>query len=97
MYSVFETWMVTEYFAQNLDKSHMSLDSMFGIMTTLNSIVAIISGVVGEGLVTTTGTKVSPFLAAVLCLGLAFWFIMKYWVGDTDILSFSPTSKGKAC
>jgi hypothetical protein len=81
MYSVFESWMVTEYFARDLDKSSMSLDSMFGIMTTLNSIVAIISGVVGEGLVAATGTKVSPFMAAIVCLGLAFW-LMKYWVSD---------------
>lgn len=88
MYSVFESWMVTEYFAWDLRKSHMSLDSMFGIMTTLNSIVAIISGVVGEGLVAATGTKVSPFLAAVLCLIWAFWLIVEYWVGDTPILAF---------
>lgn len=88
MYSVFESWMVTEYFARDLGKSHMSLDSMFGIMTTLNSIVAIISGVVGEGLVAATETKVSPFLAAVLCLAWAFWFIVEYWVGDTPLLAF---------
>lgn len=74
--------MVTEYFAQGLDKSSMSLDSMFGIMTTLNSIVAIISGVVGESLVAATGTKISPFMAAIVCLSLAFWLMMKYWVSD---------------
>ena len=72
--------MVTEYFARSLDKSSMSLDSMFGIMTTVNSIVAIISGVVGESLVAATGTKVSPFMAAIACLGLAFWLMKKYWV-----------------
>ena len=75
--------MVTEYFAQGLDRSSMSLDSMFGIMTTLNSIVAIISGVLGESLVGATGTKVSPFIAAIVCLGLAFWLMNKYWVSDS--------------
>lgn len=84
MYSVFESWMVTEYFAQGLDKSSLTLDSMFGVMTTLNSIVAIISGVVGESLVAATGTKVSPFMAAIVCLGLAFWLMMKYWVSDPN-------------
>ena len=79
--------MVTEYFAQNLDKSDMTLDSMFGIMTTLNSIIAILSGVVGESLVVATGTKVSPFLAAVVCLALAFWLIMKYWVVYSSLYS----------
>jgi hypothetical protein len=72
--------MVTEYFAQHLDRSSMSLNSMFGIMTTLNSIVAIISGVLGESLVAATGTKVSPFMAAVVCLGLAYWLISQNWV-----------------
>lgn len=72
--------MVTEYFAQGLDKSSLSLDSMFGVMTTLNSIVAILSGVVGEGLVAATGTKVSPFIAAAVCLCVAYCFMIKYWV-----------------
>jgi MFS transporter, MFS domain-containing protein family, molybdate-anion transporter len=80
MYSVFESWMVTEYYAQHLEKSSMSLSAMFGIMTTLNSIVAIISGVLGESLVSATGTKVSPFMAAIICLGLAFWLMTQNWV-----------------
>jgi MFS transporter, MFS domain-containing protein family, molybdate-anion transporter len=80
MYSVFESWMVTEYYAQHLEKSSMSLSAMFGIMTTLNSIVAIISGVLGESLVSATGTKVSPFMAAIVCLGLAFWLMTQNWV-----------------
>ena len=85
MYSVFESWMVTEYYAQHLEKSSMSLSAMFGIMTTLNSIVAIMSGVLGESLVTATGTKVSPFMAAIVCLVLAFWLMINNWVCPTDI------------
>lgn len=84
MFSVFESWMVTEYLAQGLDKSSITLDSMFGVMSTLNSIVAILSGVVGEGLVAATGTKVSPFMAAVVCLSLAFVLMIKYWVSESD-------------
>ncbi|KAJ5364854.1 uncharacterized protein N7496_010567 [Penicillium cataractarum] len=79
---VFESWMVTEYFAQGLEKSRMRLESVFGIMSTLNSIVAIISGITGECLVKATKTKVSPFLVAVLCLSFAFWYTMKTWVSD---------------
>jgi hypothetical protein len=71
MYSVFESWMVTEYYAQHLESS-MSLSAMFGTMITLNSIVAILLGALGENLVAATGTKVSPFMAAIVCLGLAF-------------------------
>lgn len=81
MHSVFESWMVTEYYARRLDKSSMSLSAIFGIMTTLNSIVAIVSGIVREGLVAATGTKVSPYIAAIVCLGVAFWLMIQYWVG----------------
>jgi len=86
MYSVFESWMVTEYYAQHLEKSSMSLSAMFGIMTTLNCIVAIISGVLGESLVAATGTKVSPFMAAIVCLGLAFWLMTQNWVSSNLFL-----------
>jgi hypothetical protein len=72
--------MVTKYYAQRLEKSSMSLSAMFGMMTTLNSIVAILSGVIGESLVAATGTKVSPFMAAIVCLGLASWLMIKNWV-----------------
>lgn len=81
----------------------MSLDSIFGIMSTLNSTVAIISGLAGEGLVAATGTKVSPFLAAVLCLGLAFWIMKKTWVSATNIreclaiFPVSPNPKKRRC
>ena len=84
--------MVTEYLAQDLDKSNLSLDSMFGVMTTLNSIVAILSGVVGEGLVAATGTKVSPFMAAVVCLSFAFILMIKFWVGDSKFYVSQPSN-----
>lgn len=86
MFSTFESWMVTEYLAQGLDKSDISLDSMFGVMTTLNSIVAIFSGVIGEGLVAATNTKVSPFMAAAVCLALAFMLMLKYWVSELTLM-----------
>lgn len=81
LFSTFESWMVTECFTQGKDAS---LYTMFGIMSTLNSIVAIASGLVGEGLVAATGTKVSPFLAACVCLVLAFLFMAKHWVCPTS-------------
>lgn len=80
MYSVFESWMVTEYFSRSLDKSNMTLDSMFGLMTTLNGVVAIVSGVVGESIVAVTGTKTSPFMAAIVCLTAAAILMTRGWV-----------------
>lgn len=89
MYSAFESWMVTEYHSRGLERSKMSLSAMFSIMTTLNSLVAIASGVVGEGLVAATGTKVSPFMAATVLLTLAYWFINRYWVGAPSMTLIS--------
>jgi MFS family permease len=48
LYSVFETWMIAEYHDQALDAYGLSLGSMFGKMTTLSGVVAIVSGVVGD-------------------------------------------------
>jgi MFS family permease len=92
MYSVFESWMVTEYYVQNLDKSTLSLSSMFGLMTTLNSGTAILSGVIGESIVSYTETKTSPFMASIVCLALAAWAMQTYWVClDWTPFKLSPT------
>lgn len=82
LYSVFETWMIAEYHDQALDAYDLSLSDMFGKMTTLSSIVAIVSGVFGDYLVQHTGAKTSPFLASVACLCIAFIWISRYWVSD---------------
>ncbi|KAG9585474.1 major facilitator superfamily domain-containing protein, partial [Aureobasidium melanogenum] len=79
LYSVFETWMIAEYHDQALDAYGLSLGSMFGKMTTLSSVVAIASGVVGDLLVKSLDSKTSPFMASVVCLVLAFIFISKRW------------------
>ncbi|KAH0266975.1 major facilitator superfamily domain-containing protein, partial [Aureobasidium melanogenum] len=79
LYSVFETWMIAEYHDQALDAYGLSLGSMFGKMTTLSSVVAIASGVVGDLLVKSLDSKTSPFMASVVCLVLALIFISKRW------------------
>lgn len=80
MYSVFESWMVTEYFSRSLDRSNVTLDSIFGLMTTMNGVVAILSGVVGESTVAVSGTKTSPFMAAIVLLAAAFILMRIGWV-----------------
>jgi hypothetical protein len=72
--------MIAEYHDQALDAYGLSLGSMFGKMTTLSSVVAIVSGVVGDFLVKSLNSKTSPFMASVVCLVLAFIFISKRWV-----------------
>lgn len=86
MYSAFESWMVTEYHKRQMDNAGMSLSNMYGTMTTLNSIVAIIAGVSSEYLVQFTHTKRAPFMASAALLSIAFWIILGCWV---NILAFS--------
>ncbi|KFY24506.1 hypothetical protein V491_02134 [Pseudogymnoascus sp. VKM F-3775] len=92
MYSVFESWMVTEYFARSLDRSNMTLDSMFGLMTALNGVVAILSGVVGETVVAMTGTKTSPFMVAIVLLMTALLIMKRGW--NENYGDRTETSKG---
>ena len=80
LYSVFETWMVSEFHRRDLESKGAQLSSIFGTMTTLSSIVAIVAGVFGEWLVAATGTRKAPFMASIACLAMAFPVIMRYWV-----------------
>ena len=77
-YSVFETWMVAEYHKRELSGT-FSLGSMFSLSVTLSSVIAILSGVVGEAIVRYTGIKTSPFMAALMCLMVAFVGIHQRW------------------
>lgn len=81
MYSVFESWMVTEYHHRRLDEGSGSLNDIFGAMTTLNSVVAIVAGLFAQGVSDASGTQKSPFLTAVVFLILGFLCITRYWVG----------------
>ena len=81
LYSVFETLMVAEFHRRDLEKAGAQLSSIFGMMTTLSSIVAIVAGVLSEWLVAVTGTRKTPFMASIACLAVAFPVISKYWVG----------------
>jgi len=86
MYSVFESWMVTEYHRQHLNEAGGSLDDVFGIMTTLNGVVAIIAGLFSQGVTDFSGTQAAPFMTAVLLLFFASGIIYKRWVCHCIIL-----------
>ncbi|KAI9818838.1 MAG: hypothetical protein M1827_007659 [Pycnora praestabilis] len=79
MYSAFESWMVTEFHKRELNRAGASLSGIFGTMTTMNSIVAIIAGVFSEWLVDVAGTKRAPFMASACLLVVAFYVISTYW------------------
>jgi MFS family permease len=88
MYSVFESWMVTEYHKHRLEEAG-PLSDIFGIMTTLNGAVAILAGLFAQGVADATKTQSAPFMSAVLLLVLAFGLITRRWVISNHLL---PTS-----
>lgn len=98
MYSVFESWMVTEYHRQNLEDAGGSLSDLFGLMTTLNGVIAIFAGLFAQGIADTTGTQAAPFMTAVVCLVLAFLLISRKWVRISRLVigisAVSHISKG---
>ncbi|KAL1847698.1 hypothetical protein Daus18300_013865 [Diaporthe australafricana] len=79
LYTVFDAWMVTEYHKRGLEAEHLSLGTLYGRMTSFNSMVAITTGIVGEVLAWLTGTKTSPFLLAVLVIGSTAAWISLTW------------------
>lgn len=80
LFSVFEGWMVTDFHNRALGEKGADISRTFGLMSTLNSIMGILSGVLSEWLVSVTGTRKSPFAASIALLGLAFWVIWSQWV-----------------
>jgi len=86
MYSVFESWMVTEYHRQHMDDTGGSLSDIFGLMTTLNGIIAILAGLFAEAIVDFTKNQVAPFLSAVVCLILAYSLISNRWVSQMEAI-----------
>jgi MFS family permease len=92
--SVFETWMIAEYHKRDLSSS-LCLGSMFSSLTTLSSVVAIVSGVVGEAIVHHTGTKTAPFITSFVCLAIAFVAIHQLWVENFgDMMSEKGENTG---
>lgn len=80
LFSVFDSWMVTDFRKRELARKGGDLSRTFGTMSMLNSVVAIASGVVSEWLVSLTGTRKAPFAASIVLLGVAFWLIAVHWV-----------------
>jgi MFS family permease len=80
LWSVFESWLVAEFNKLMLEDADADLASIFSMMTTSNTCVAIVAGLLAEWLVGKTGTAKAPFLVSTGCLALAFVAISKYWV-----------------
>ncbi|KAJ9133333.1 Major facilitator superfamily transporter [Coniochaeta hoffmannii] len=92
LFSVFEAWMITEYHSRGLAASELKLSSVFGYMTTLSCVVAIVSGVVGDMLVSYMGWRVWPFVASIVCSLAAAWCIMRTWRENFGTKSITPNT-----
>ncbi|OLN96483.1 Molybdate-anion transporter 1 [Colletotrichum chlorophyti] len=79
LYSVFEAWLITEYNQRGLSRTKLKLGAIFGNMTTISSVVAILSGIVGDVLVNALGGRVWPFMASAACSAVAMWLILRSW------------------
>ncbi|KAI0380544.1 MFS general substrate transporter [Hypomontagnella monticulosa] len=79
LWTVFESWMVTEYNTRALDESSFPLSSMFGVMTKYNCMTAILAGIIGYCIVLVSGSKADPFLiGVVLDVGAAILMIQTW-------------------
>jgi hypothetical protein len=78
LFSVFESWMVAD--VKGRGGGEGELGRLFGVMSMVNSVVAIVSGVGSEWLVGVMGTRKAPFGAAVVCLLGAGGVIGGFWV-----------------
>ncbi|KAK0742336.1 hypothetical protein B0T21DRAFT_409157 [Apiosordaria backusii] len=76
LFTVFESFLVSDFKNRGLEGR---LGETFGTMSTLNSLVAIASGVGSEGLVSVCGTRRAPFWVAAGVLGLAGGVISYTW------------------
>ncbi|KAK2614683.1 hypothetical protein N8I77_001489 [Diaporthe amygdali] len=70
LWTVFESWMVTEWNARGLDQNGVEggyggLSEMFGVMTTTNCMAAIVGGLFGHCMVSAIGSKIWPFWAGI--------------------------------
>ncbi|KAK8046548.1 molybdate-anion transporter [Apiospora saccharicola] len=81
LFTSFDSWMVTDFKKRKLVDKGCDLSRTYGTMGTINSLVAMASGVVSEGLVRLTGTKKSPFIASAALLWMAMQTI---WCWDEN-------------
>ncbi|KAJ5346838.1 uncharacterized protein N7506_000091 [Penicillium brevicompactum] len=80
LFTAFETWMVSEFHRQDLTHTLCSLSSLYGTMSAVNGFIAVGSGVVAQILVAIFASEKAPFMASIVCLVVACYFISTLWV-----------------
>ncbi|KAJ5046953.1 hypothetical protein NUH16_011116 [Penicillium rubens] len=80
LFTAFETWMVSEFHRQDLTHTSCSLSSLYGTMSAVNGFIAVGSGVIAQTLVAMFASEKAPFMASIVCLIVACYFISTLWV-----------------
>ncbi|KAI0839962.1 DUF791-domain-containing protein [Hypoxylon sp. FL0890] len=80
LFSVFDSWMVTNFRERKLVENGCDLSRTYATTSIVNSLSAIVSGVVSEWLVRVTGTRKAPFLLSAGLLWCALQIIWAHWV-----------------
>ncbi|KAK5662030.1 hypothetical protein OQA88_10142 [Cercophora sp. LCS_1] len=94
LFSVFESWMVADFGRRKLADKGGDLGRTFGAMSTINSVVAIASGVGSEWLVGVAGTRKAPFWGSVGLVGAAGCVIAAFWDENYGETGTDETKKG---
>lgn len=76
MYSVFESWYVSEHTNREFPTEWRS--RTFALATLLNSIVAILAGMVANALVDVWGYR-SPYVASMILICAVFMMVSSTW------------------
>ncbi|KAI1810337.1 DUF791-domain-containing protein [Poronia punctata] len=79
LFAAFDSWVVTNFHVLRLGNHGCDLTRTFAATSVVNSLVAILAGVVGEALVWATGSKKSPFLMSATLLWFALQTIWSRW------------------
>lgn len=77
LFSVFESWMVSEHFSRGFPPELLS--ATFSWATYGNAVVAILSGLLANFAVDFTGSLVSPFMMSALLLAIGGLVVMNTW------------------
>ncbi|KAF2971786.1 hypothetical protein GQX73_g1788 [Xylaria multiplex] len=90
--NVFDSWMVTNFREKKLIENGCDLSRTYAATSVVNSLAAILSGLVGEVLVWATGTRKSPFFVSVVLLWVNLQMIWSQWGENFGISASSkPT------
>ncbi|KAI0113372.1 DUF791-domain-containing protein [Daldinia grandis] len=95
LFSVFDSWMVTNFRERKLVENGCDLSRTYATTSIVNSLSAIVSGVVSEWLVRVTGTKKAPFLLSSVLLWLALQLIWAHWVENFGSNASGSSGKPK--